>query len=336
MSSECLRIVIPGGSGQVGTMLARHFHAGGHEVTVLSRRPLPAPWNVGEWDGENPGPWIDRLEASDVCINLAGHSVNCRYHPRNRAEIYDSRIRPTRLLGEVIAGLKAPPQLWINASTATIYRHSLDKPMDEATGELGGSEPGAPDSWNFSIRVARGWEEAFSHTSTPKTRKIALRSAITMSADRGGAFDVLSGLVRHGLGGAQGSGSQMVSWVHEKDFVRAVEFLIDHEDLHGAINIASPQPLPNAEFLSQLCAAWGVRLKLPAPAWLVEIGTFLMRTESELVLKSRYVVPGKLLEAGFEFAFPRWAGAATDLVSASRRQRSKSLGTALNSPASRV
>jgi uncharacterized protein len=309
-----LRIVIPGGSGQVGTLLARHFHSQGHQVTVLSRTPKPAPWRVVEWDALTQDSWVEELEGSDVCINLTGLSVNCRYGERNRREIYDSRILPTRLLNAVIGSLAAPPRVWLNSSTATIYRHSLDRAMDEADGELGGDKPGAPDTWNFSIRVAKDWEAAFFSTATPQTRKVAMRSAVTFSADADGIFDVLSKLVRRGLGGANGTGKQMVSWVHGQDFARAVEFLIAQERLSGVVNIASPQPLPNAEFMRILRSAWGVPAGLLAPAWLIEIGCFLLRTESELVLKSRWVVPGKLEAAGFRFLFPKWPAAAADLV----------------------
>jgi len=309
-----MKIVIPGGNGQVGRLLARHFHGRGHAVTVFSRHPKPAPWRVVAWDGFTPGDWIADLERSDVCINLAGRSVNCRYTPTNRKLILDSRIRSTRILNEVIASLNHAPRLWVNASTATIYRHAMDRPMDEATGELGGNEPGAPDTWNFSIGIAKAWEEAFFSTSTPFTRKVAIRSAITLSPDRGGIFDVLLGLVRHGLGGRQGSGAQFVSWIHEDDFARAVNLLIEREAYSGVVNLASPNPLPNRDFMRVLRKAWGIRFGLAAPAWMIGMGTYLIRTESELVLKSRRVVPGRLLADGFEFLFPEWPAAAGDLV----------------------
>jgi uncharacterized protein (TIGR01777 family) len=309
-----MRIVIPGGSGQVGQILARYFHAQGHEVTVLSRSVKPAPWRVVGWDGLTRGDWSADLEGSDVCINLAGRSVNCRYKAANRRAIYDSRIFPTLLLNEVIAALRHPPPVWLNASTATIYRHALDRAMDEATGELGGNEPGAPDTWNFSIRVAKGWEEAFFSTPTPLTRKVAIRSAITFSPDRGGAFDVLLGLVRHSLGGTNGSGAQFVSWVHEADFIRAVECVIARDDLTGVVNIASPNPLPNREFMRALREAWGTRVGLPASVWMLEIGAWMLGTETELILKSRRVVPGRLLAEGFQFLFPEWPAAARELV----------------------
>jgi uncharacterized protein (TIGR01777 family) len=279
----------------------------------LSRIPQRAPWRVVAWDGLTPGPWIAEMEHSDVCINLAGRSVNCRYTAANRKIIYESRVRTTLLLNEVIASLNHAPRVWLNASTATIYRHALDRAMDEH-GELGGDEPGAPNTWNFSIDVAKSWERAFFSTSTPSTRKVAMRSAITFSPDRGGAFDVLSALVRKGLGGRQGSGRQFVSWIHECDFARAVDMVISREDLAGIVNIASPNPLQNRDFMRALREAWGVSIGPGMPEWTIEIGALLKRTESELVLKSRRVVPGRLLAAGFHFLFPEWKAAVRDLV----------------------
>jgi len=318
--SQRLKIVIPGGSGQVGHILARHFHAQGHAVTVLSRDPQPAPWRIVPWDGATAGDWTGELEGSDICINVAGRSVNCRYHAANRRAILQSRLRSTHLLNQVIAALRNPPPLWINASTATIYRHALDRPMDEFTGEVGGNEPGAPDTWNFSIVVAKAWEETFFATATPRTRKVAIRSAMTFSPDRGGVFDHFLSLVRYGVGGPQGSGTQFVSWIHETDFVRAIEFVINHHEFTGIVNLASPNPLPNREFMQALRDAWGIRIGLPTAGWLLEIGAWLMRTESELVLKSRRVTPGRLLACGFQFQFPEWRTAACDLVARWRNE----------------
>jgi uncharacterized protein len=316
-----MRIVIPGGTGQVGQILARHFHSQRHDVTVLSRTPqAAAPWRIIPWDGSTLGPWIDTLEHSDICINLAGRSVNCRYTPANRKSIYDSRVDSTNILNQAIASLRQPPRVWLNASTATIYRHSLDRPMDETSGELGGNEPGAPDTWNFSIEVAKAWEAAFFSTPTPRTRKVAIRSAMTFSPDPDGVFDVFLGLVRHGLGGTTGSGRQFVSWIHEVDFIRAIELLIQQEDFTGAINLAAPNPLPNRDFMQALRQAWETNIGLPSTQWMLEIGTFLMRTESELVLKSRQVIPGRLLSSGFQFVFPEWPAAARDLVDRWRKQ----------------
>ena len=316
-----MKIVIPGGSGQVGRILARHFHSKGDTVVVLSRNPRPEPWRCTMWDGATAGPWVAELENSDVCINLAGQSVNCRYTPENRRAISDSRTVSTLLLNRVIASLIRPPRVWVNASTATIYRHALDRPMDESSGELGGGERGAPDTWNFSIDVAKRWEEAFFSIATPRTRKIAARSAMTFSPDKGGVFDVLLGLVRRELGGSQGPGTQYVSWIHETDFARAIDFLIAREDLAGVVNLAAPNPLPNRDFMRVLREAWGAPVGLAIPAWMLEIGAFAMRTESELVLKSRRVTPGRLLEAGFRFQFPEWPAAACELVARWRAEK---------------
>jgi uncharacterized protein (TIGR01777 family) len=314
MIARPLRIVIPGGSGQVGQVLARYLQERGHHVTVLTRGPHTAQWQTVHWDGQNPGLWTQYLEGADVCINLTGRSVNCRYNAENRAAIYNSRILSTRLLGEVIAGLADPPLLWLNASTATIYKHALDRPMDEQTGELGGNESKVPDTWNFSIRVAKDWEAAFFEAPTPRTRKVAMRSAIILSPKPGNAFAIFSNLVRASFGGKQGNGRQFISWIHEDDFACAVEFIIAREDLDGPINIASPNPEPNRVFMAELREAWGTPNGFPLPAPLLEIGAFFMRTETELVLKSRRAIPGRLLHAGFEFQFPNWPHAAEDLV----------------------
>jgi hypothetical protein len=263
--------------------------------------------------------WIGELEGADVVINLAGRSVNCRYGAANRQAILESRIGSTRLIGEALNRLSCPSRLWINASTATIYRHALDRAMDEAAGEIGGQEAGAPTSWRFSIEVATQWEETFFAADTPWTRKIALRSAIVMSPERGGAFDLMLGLVRRGLGGPQGSGRQFVSWVHYLDFLRALDYLIAHEEISGYVNVASPEPLPNREFMGALRQAWGRRTGLAVPEWMLELGAFFLRTETELVLKSRRVVPGRLLESCFRFEFPEWPRAARDLVEGWRR-----------------
>lgn len=318
-----MKVVIPGGTGQVGTLLARAFVADGHEVVVLSRNPGEAPWRIVRWDAETVGDWAAEVDGADAVINLAGRSVNCRYNAENRRRIKESRITSTRAVGQAIAGAARPPRLWLQASTATIYAHRYDAPNDEATGTLGGAEPAAPDAWRFSIDVARSWEQAAEEAVVPRTRKVLLRSAMTMSPDRGGVFDVLLGLVRWGLGGTSGDGRQYVSWIHDRDFLRAVYWLIDHAELAGAVNLASPNPVPNAEFMRTLRAAWGIRFGLPATRGMLEIGAFLMRTETELVLKSRRVVPGRLLPSGFVFQYPTWAEAASDLCLRWRELRQK-------------
>jgi uncharacterized protein (TIGR01777 family) len=233
----------------------------------------------------------------------------------------DSRVNSTRAVGQAIAQAGRPPRVWLQASTATIYAHRYDVPNDEATGILGGREAGAPDTWRFSTEVARAWEAATEEAVVPRTRKVLLRSSMTMSPDRAGVFDVLLGLVRRGLGGTSGDGRQYVSWIHDRDFVRAVYWLIDHDALAGAVNVTSPNPLPNAEFMRRLRVAWGARIGLPATRWMLGIGAFLMRTETELVLKSRRVIPGRLIASGFEFSYPFWDEAAIDLCRRWRREQ---------------
>ena len=308
-----MKIVIPGGSGQVGTVLARAFQGDGHDVVVLSRRPRVEPWRVVEWDGRTLGSWRNEIDGCDVVINLTGRSVNCRYNAANRAEILESRVLSTRVVGQAIAQSVRPPRVWLQASTATIYAHRYDGPNDETSGLLGGQEENAPSSWNFSIDVASAWERTLNEIATDGTRKIALRSAMTLSPDDGGVFDTLVGLVRRGLGGSAGDGRQFMSWVHYEDFVAAVRWLIDRHDIDGVVNVASPNPLPNAEFMRLLREACGVSFGLPAREWMLEIGAVFMRTETELILKSRRVVPGRLLEHGFTFTFPMWNAAARDL-----------------------
>jgi uncharacterized protein (TIGR01777 family) len=276
-----------------------------------------------QWDGAQIGPWTAELENADVLINLAGRSVNCRYNSTNRREIKSSRVESTQLLGRAVNQLANPPRLWMNASTATIYRHSLDRAMDEETGEIGGNEPNTPPTWRFSIDVATSWEEAFFSAASSQTRQIALRSAVVMSPDRGGIFDTLLRLVRLGFGGKAGSGRQLVSWIHETDFCNAVEFLVEHDELSGVLNLAAPNPLPNRDFMRDLRQAWGARFGIPASASILELGAMFLRTETELVLKSRRVVPTRLLNAGFRFQFPEWSVAAQDLVARWRKKRSR-------------
>jgi uncharacterized protein len=316
------RIVLPGGSGHVGRLLAKHFHEQGDDVTVLSRSVLSEPWKVLQWDGRTLGGWTQAVDGADVVINLAGRSVNCRYTAANRREITASRVDSTRVLGQAVAQTAHPPKLWLNAGTATIYRHALDRPMDEATGEVGGREENAPSTWRFSIDVATAWEQTFYDAPTPHTRKVALRSAMIMSPDRNGIFDTLRKLVSLGLGGRAGSGQQFISWIHEADFVNAIEFLIANKNLEGSINVCSPSPLPNREFMAIFRRAYGMPIGLPASRWMLELGAVFMRTETELILKSRRVIPGRLLEAGFTFRFPEWPEAVQDLMSHWRTERS--------------
>jgi len=313
-----VKIVIPGGSGHVGTLLARALASRGEDVVVLSREPRSAPWRVVRWDGRTVGEWSEEIDGADVVINLAGRSVNCRYTPAHRAEIMDSRVESTRAVGTAIANSRTPPRVWLQASTATIYAHRYDAPNDEASGVIGGSEPNVPDTWRFSIDVARAWEAALDEANVPGTRKVALRSAIIMSPEDGGAFATLMELVGRGLGGRAGDGLQYVSWIHDSDFVRAVLWIIAHDGLAGVVNVSSPNPLPQEDFMRTLRRAAGVRVGLPALKWMLELGAMVMGTETELILKSRRVIPARLVEGGFAFTYPEWPGAALDLV---RRRR---------------
>jgi uncharacterized protein len=308
-----MKVVIPGGSGQVGTILARAFDKPGYEVVVLSRNPTPSPWRVVAWDAKTLGSWASEIDGANVVINLAGYNVNCRYHQQNRRVIKYSRVESTRIVGEAIARCSSPPAVWLQASTATIYAHRYDAPNDETDGIIGGSEENVPETWRFSIDVAKSWEQALNEAIVPHTRKILLRSAMIMSPDRGGVFDTLLGLTRYGLGGCAGDGEQYVSWIHDQDFIRSIFWIIEHEEIKGHINLSSPNPVTNAEFMRILREAWGIRIGLPATTWMLEIGAILIRTETELILKSRRVIPGKLQAMGFDFHFPTWAEAARDL-----------------------
>jgi uncharacterized protein len=335
-----MKIVIPGGSGHLGRLLARELAQSGNEVVVLSRgsggirgaresnglhgspggngRATGSPGcggtRVVAWDGRTVGAWADDVDGADAVINLAGRTVNCRYTEENLREMLDSRVDSTRAVGRAIERAARPPRVWLQASTATIYAHRFDAPNDESTGRLGGDEPGVPAYWRRSIEIAAAWEAALAEARTPGTRKVALRTAMVMDAQPGGVLDVLVTLARWGLGGAIAGGRQFVSWVHERDFVRAVAFVLGRDDLAGAVNVAAPHPLPQRALMAALRRALGVPVGLPAARWMAEVGAFFLRTDTELVLKSRRVVPTRLLEAGFAFEFPEWPAAARDLV----------------------
>ena len=303
-------ILIPGGTGQLGNVLARHFTADGHHVTQLSRK---------NWSTLQPA-----IEHADLVINLAGRSVNCRYNAANRKAIYDSRLSTTRAIGEAIRQAPNPPKLWLQMSTATIYAHRYDAPNDEASGILGTAHDDIPETWRFSHDVALKWEAVATQQVTPHTRKVLLRTAMVMSPDTNGVFDVLMTLVRRGLGGTNGDGRQYVSWIHEQDFIRAIRHLIDHPEMDGPVNLAAPYPLTNKDFMATLRQVSGTRIGLPATTWMLELGALAMRTETELILKSRRVVPGRLLKTGFTFDFPTWPAAARDLY---RRFRASTAGS---------
>ncbi len=309
-----MKVVLPGGTGQIGALLARAFMSEGHEVVVLSRSGKSAALLV-TWDGKTvEDAWAKEIDGADVVINLAGRTVNCRYTAAHLKEMMDSRIDSTRAVGAAIAAAAHPPRVWLQMSTATIYAHRFDAPNDEATGVIGGAEPDVPAYWGTSIAIAKSWERVLEEAPTPGTRRVALRSAVVMSPSSGGAFSILWGMTKLRLGGAIGGGTQFVSWIHEDDFVAAVKTIVAREDLSGAINLAAPNPLPQRDFMKALRAAGGIRVGLPATKWMAEIGAFFLRTDTELLLKSRRVIPGRLLASGFTFRFPDWPSAAKDLV----------------------
>jgi len=289
------KIILAGGSGFIGKALAKRFLAQGDEVVVLSRHGAPASEGVTtlQWDGKSLGSWAEALEGAEMVINLAGKSVDCRYNEKNKKAILDSRVDSTHVLGQAIQQTKNPPSLWINSSTATIYRHAEDRPMDDETGEIGSG---------FSVNVAKAWEEAFLGTETPKTRKVALRSAIVLGKE-GGVFIPFKNLVKFGLGGVQGNGRQMFSWIHEEDLFEIIRF-IRTKGLTGVVNVSAPNPLPNREVMRIFRKALGMPFGLPSPGWLLVIGAWLIRTETELLLKSRWVVPSRLVSAGYRFKYP--------------------------------
>lgn len=321
-----MKLILAGATGQIGCMLLRHFAsdtatATPHDIVLLTRFTSALPpeaklpgVRILPWDARTLGPWCAELDGADAVINLAGRSVNCRYTKRNLAEMLSSRVESTRVIGEAIACAARPSRVWLQMSTATIYAHRFDAPNDEATGILGGSEPDVPRYWDKSIEIARAWEETLNTAPTPHTRKVALRSAMVMSPDRAGVFDTLARLARRGLGGTHGSGRQYISWIHEHDFTAAVRFLLSHENLSGPVNLAAPEPIPNRSFQTILRHALLVPFSISSPAWLLKIAAFFMRTDAELLLKSRRVVPARLLENGFTFRHPDWPSAAIELV----------------------
>ncbi|MGH2347300.1 MAG: epimerase [Chloroflexota bacterium] len=308
-----------GGTGHLGHLLDHALSLHGHQVTVLSRGGRRDS-RVVVWDGRTLGAWAKELDGADAVINLAGRSVNCRYTKAHLKEMMDSRVESTRTIGRAIEQATDPPRIWLQMSTATIYAHRFDAPNDEATGRIGGREANVPRGWRSSITIAQTWEEALYEANTARTRRVALRCAMVMSAEPGGPFDAFVALTRRGLGGPIAGGRQYISWIHDQDFVRAVLFLLECDSLAGPINLAAPWPLPQRDFMAVLREAWEVPVGLPATRWMIEIGAFFLRTESELVLKSRRVVPTRLLDAGYAFDFAEWSAAAADLVARWRQQ----------------
>jgi uncharacterized protein (TIGR01777 family) len=319
------RIILAGGSGFLGGELAKHFTVLDWEVVILTRSPKSRTDRVREvaWDTKSLGDWASELDGANVVVNLTGRSVDCRYNAKNRREIMDSRVNSTRVVGEAIAQCKTPPRVWLNSSTATVYQHTFGKPHDESSQEMD-SAADAKDA--FSVEVAQAWERTLFEARLPltpalspsdgareTTRKVALRTSMVLGLGRNSVFPVLRRLTKFGLGGRQGSGKQFVSWIHVEDFCRAIEWIIAHDELSGPINQCAPNPLPNAEMMKIFRDVCRMPIGLPATEWMLEIGAFFLRTETELIFKSRRVVPGKLLASGFEFRFPTFREALVDL-----------------------
>jgi uncharacterized protein len=290
------KIVIAGGNGFLGASLEQYFHGKAKEVILLARNPVETSHNNTRWvrwDGQSPGQWTKELEKADILINLAGKNVNCRYTEENRKLIYESRLKSTHILGEALRQCKQPPSLWINASSATIYRASYDRLMTERNGETGD---------DFSMDVCKKWEAAFNAQHIDGVRKIITRTSIVLGRE-GGALPRLINLVRAGLGGKQGKGNQYCSWIHISDFCRVIEWMVENKEASGVYNVTAPLPLPNAEFMKTLRQAMKMPVGLIAPEWLLKIGAMLIGTEPELILKSRKVYPKRLLDEGFVFEF---------------------------------
>lgn len=300
------KIIIAGGSGFLGQALVRHFAKTNADVVVLSRSQSPpiATERYVKWDAETLGDWAYELDGAHVLINLNGKSVDCRYNDRNKKEILDTRVNSTRVLAEAIQKCVYAPMVWFNAASATIYGHSLDKEMTEVNGEYG---------HGFSVDVCKQWEKAFFESNVPNTRQVAMRIAIVLGRG-GGVMKPFIRMAKLWAGGRQGKGNQYFSWIHEDDFVGAIDFLIEHQEISGPVNTVAPNPETNKEQMRLLRKAVGVPFGFPMPKWLLKIGAAIIGTETELILKSRRVVPGKLLDAGFEFEHPDLDEAFKDLV----------------------
>lgn len=291
------KIVLAGGTGFLGSFLASKFMGSGCEVIVISRTNGDIAWKGKE-------AVVSALSDADAVINLAGKSVDCRYNEHNKKEILESRIETTKAIGEAIQSCTHPPKVWINSSTATIYRHAEDRAMTEANGEIG---------TGFSVNVALHWEKSFFDFKLPATRQIALRMAIVLGKD-GGAMQPLKRLARFGFGGKQGKGTQMLSWIHIEDVYQIIMFLLEHDNLNGIINCAAPAPVTNQMFMKTLRNALHKKIGLPSPEWLLKVGAAVIRTETELILKSRWVVPDRLVKSGYKFTCPSLEKAFGDIL----------------------
>ncbi|MEC7401802.1 MAG: TIGR01777 family oxidoreductase [Verrucomicrobiota bacterium] len=295
------KIVLAGGSGFLGQTLSNHLEESGKEVVILGRSGQSAARGISgrfvEWDAKSLGSWQEELEEAEALFNLCGRSVDCRYDERNKRLILKSRVDSTRILGEAVQACSRPPKVWLNASTATLYqdRRGDLPPHDENS---------VANAVGFSEEVGRAWEEAFFASARDGVRQVAMRISIVLG-NGGGAFPVMRRLTRLGLGGAQGPGSQWMSWLHIEDWVGIARFLMETESVVGPVNLAAPNPVTNSSFMRAMrkrFAPFG--LGLPAPTPLIHLGAVFLRTEPELVLKSRKVRSKVLDEQGYSFVAP--------------------------------
>lgn len=287
-----MKIVIAGGTGFIGRYLAKRYRNEGHQVIVITRN-TPSTYATETVQWCDPIGLNAAINGANLLINMAGKSVDCRYNAKNRAEIKDSRLKTTKLLSDIVSKVEQPPSLWINSSTATIYRHAEDRPMTEDDGDIG---------TGFSVDVATSWEQAFFENASTSTRKVALRTAIVLGKG-GGAFEHFKMLTNIGFGGQQGNGNQMVSFVHIEDVFRTIEFVRTNLQIEGVVNVSAPNPVSNKVFMNAFKTALGKSIALPIPAWMLEIGAFFLQTETELLLKSRFVLPHRLNKYGFSFKY---------------------------------
>lgn len=294
-------LIIVGGTGFLGQILETYYSKKGYFIKILTRKPIKE--NHIYWNAKDLEDWTTTLEGADVLINLTGKSVDCKYTDANKRLIHDSRVDSTHALGLAINLCENPPKVWLNSSTSTIYEDSYTKEMTEENGTIGA---------DFSMNIAKAWEAAFHGIVTPKTKKVVLRTSIVLGRN-GGAMVPLKRLTQFGLGGKQWHGKQKVSWIHETDFARAVDFLIE-ECLEGTFNIVAPQPTTNALLMKTLRKALKIPFGMSQPKWLLKIGATIIGTETELVLKSRNVIPEKLIKNGFNFKYLRIEDAINSLT----------------------
>lgn len=296
-----MKIIIAAGTGFLGRNLENYFLDKNYEVKILTRNPKRK--NEIFWDAKTIGIWKDELEHADVLINLAGKSVDCRYNDKNRKEIYNSRIDSTRVLQSAIDECQNLPKIWLNAGSATIYVHSETHLNTEKNGIIGD---------DFSMNICKSWEKEFFKIENENVRKVALRTSIVLGKN-GGAFPKFKQISKLGLGGKQGRGNQLMSWIHIDDFCEAVNFIIENENFEGAINITAPKSLSNEDMMGQIRKKIKVSFGIPSPVWLLELASVFIKTETELMLKSRNVYPEILLENDFKFRYDTFEKALEEL-----------------------